>query len=119
MTKISPKHLADMKKFRELWIAKYKDPIETISTSPFGYTMGLVSLLVDALQQAGSTDPDVLMKTFRGGTFDTLQGKFKMTGQKKHGSPVFFGSPGMASILKNGKEVYLGETPITDVDNLP
>ena len=119
VTKISPKHLADLKKFRELWQAKYKDPIETISTSPFGYTMGMVSLLVEGLQEAGSPDPDALMKTFRGGTFDTLQGKFKMTGQKKHGSPVFFGSPGMASILKNGKEVYLGETPITDVDNLP
>jgi hypothetical protein len=25
----------------------------------------------------------------------------------------------MASILKDGKELYLGETPITDVDNLP
>ena len=119
VTKISPKHLADIKKFRELWIAKYKDPIETISTIPFGYTMAQVSFIVDALQQAGSIDPDVLMKTFRGGTFDTLQGKFKMTGQKKHGSPVFFGSPGGASILKDGKEVYLGETPITDVDNLP
>lgn len=119
VTKISPKHLADIKKFRELWQAKYKDPIETISTTPFGYTMSQISLIVDALQQAGTIDPDVLMKTFRGGTFDTLQGKFKMTGQKKHGSPVFFGSPGGASILKDGKEVYLGETPITDVDNLP
>ncbi|MBI4763744.1 MAG: ABC transporter substrate-binding protein [Deltaproteobacteria bacterium] len=119
VTKISPKHLADMKKFRDLWIAKYTDPIETISTIPFGYTMGQLSLIVEALQQAGTTDPDALMKTLRGGTFDSLLGKFKMTGQKKHGSPVFFGSPGMASILKNGKEVYLGETPITDVDNLP
>jgi branched-chain amino acid transport system substrate-binding protein len=119
VTKISPKHLADIKKFRELWQAKYKDPIETISTIPFGYTMAQLSLIVDALQQAGSTDPDVLMKSFRGGTFDTIQGKFKMTGQKKFGSPVFFGSPGGASILKDGKEVYLGETVITDVDNLP
>lgn len=119
VTKISPKHLADMKKFRDLWIAKYTDPIETISTIPFGYTLGQLSLIVEALQQAGTTDPDALMKSLRGGTFDSLMGKFKMTGQKKHGSPVFFGSPGMASILKNGKEVYLGETPITDVDNLP
>ena len=119
LTKISPKHLADAKQFRELWQAKYKEPIETISTSPFGFSMGQISFIVEALQQAGSTDPDVLMKTFRGGTFDTLKGKFKMTGQKKYGSPVFFGSPGMTSILKNGKEVYLGETPITDEDNLP
>jgi ABC-type branched-subunit amino acid transport system substrate-binding protein len=119
VTKVSAKHLADVKKFRELWIAKYKDPIETISTIPFGYMMGQVSLVVEGVQQAGTLDPDSLMKVYRGGTFDTLNGKFTMTGQKKFGSPVFFGTPGMASILKNGKEVYLGETPITDLDNLP
>ena len=78
-----------------------------------------VSLIVDAVQQAGTIDPDGVMKTFKGGTFDTILGKLSMTGTKKYGAPVFLGNPGTASVIKGGKEVYLGEEPMTDLDKLP
>jgi ABC-type branched-subunit amino acid transport system substrate-binding protein len=119
MTKVSARHLADAQKFQEMWLAKYNTPLTEISTNSFGWAMLWVSLIVDAVQQAGTIDPDGVMKTFRGGTFETIIGKLAMTGTKKYGSPVFLGNPCMASVIKGGKEVYLGEVPMTDVDNLP
>jgi hypothetical protein len=119
VTKVSSQQLAVAQKFQDLWLAKYKEPVTDITTLPFGWSLVWGSLIVDAVQQAGTLDPDALMKTFRGGTFDTIMGKFAMTGTKKFGSPVFFGAPCMSSMIKGGKEVYLGEMPMTDVDNLP
>jgi ABC-type branched-subunit amino acid transport system substrate-binding protein len=119
VTKVSSQQLAVAQKFQDLWLAKYKEPVTDTTTLPFGWSLVWGSLIVDAVQQAGTLDPDSLMKTFRGGTFDTITGKFAMTGTKKFGSPVFFGAPCMSSIMRGGKEVYLGEMPMTDVDNLP
>jgi ABC-type branched-subunit amino acid transport system substrate-binding protein len=119
LTKVSDKQLAMAQKFQDLWQAQYNQQITDITTFPFGWPLLWGTLAVDAVQQAGSTDPDVVMKTVRGGTFDTSIGKLTMTGTKKYGSPVFLGNPCAASIIKGGKEVYLGEIPITDVDNLP
>ena len=119
MTKVSAQQLADAQKFQDIWIEKYKIPLTEISTNAIGWPLLWVSLIVDAVQQAGTIDPDGVMKTFKGGTFDTILGKLSMTGTKKYGAPVFLGNPGTASVIKGGKEVYLGEEPMTDLDKLP
>jgi branched-chain amino acid transport system substrate-binding protein len=70
----------------------------------------------EALEQAGTTDPDVVMKTLRGGTFETFLGRYKLTGKRFYGSDVVFGHPCAVCILKGQENVYLGEYPLTDIN---
>ena len=39
----------------------------------------------EVLEQAGTTDPDAVMKTLRGGTFDSFLGRFTLTGKRFYG----------------------------------
>jgi len=71
-----------------------------------------LEILAQAMQKAGSVDdPDKIMKAIRGGTFDTMVGKYTMSGAKTYGSPIVFGNPGLMSELKGGGPVYFGESP--------
>jgi ABC-type branched-subunit amino acid transport system substrate-binding protein len=112
-TKVSQQKIELARQIQTIWEKKYNDPIKM---SAYGWSLHMTSLLIDALQQSGSIDPDVVMKTIRGGTFDTFKGIFTMSGQKLYGSPVFFGSTCMTSIVKGDHEVYLGEYPLTNLD---
>ncbi|MCX6008329.1 MAG: ABC transporter substrate-binding protein [Chloroflexi bacterium] len=70
----------------------------------------------EALEQAGTTDPDVVMRTLRGGTFDTFIGRYKLSGSKYYGSDVVFGHPCAMGITKGKEIVYLGEYPLMNLD---
>ena len=70
----------------------------------------------EALEQAGTTDPDVVMKTLRGGTFETFLGRYKLTGGRFYGSDVVFGHSCAMCISKGQENVYLGEYPLTDIN---
>jgi len=59
------------------------------------------------------------MKTFKGGTFDTILGKLSMTGTKKLRRSGFLGEPRHGLCDQGGKEVYLGEEPMTTSINCP
>lgn len=70
----------------------------------------------ESLQQAGTTDPDVVMRTLRGGTFDTFLGRYTLSGKKYYGSDIVFGHPCAISIVKGRENIYLGEYPLVSVD---
>lgn len=70
----------------------------------------------EALEQAGSTDPDTVMRTLRGGTFDTFFGKYTLSGKKYYKSDVVFGHPCAMGILQGKENIYLGEYPLMNVD---
>jgi hypothetical protein len=71
----------------------------------------------EAVQKAGTTDPDVVMKTVRGGTFDTFFGTYTLSGKKYYGSDVVYGHPICMGTVKGMQQAYLGEFPMTTVDN--
>ncbi|MBN1375891.1 MAG: ABC transporter substrate-binding protein [Dehalococcoidia bacterium] len=70
----------------------------------------------EAVQQAGTTDPDEVMRTIRGGTFDSFFGKYTLSGEQYYGSKVVFGHPVCMGVIKGMETVYLGEYPLTNVD---
>jgi hypothetical protein len=114
-TAISPKYM-DMAK--RMW-ARFKE--QNNNKEPFTGIYGgggalPMSQYFEALEQAGTTDPDVVMKTIRGGTFDSFFGKYKLSGEKYYGSNVVFGHPICMGIIKGMETVYLGEYPLTNVD---
>jgi ABC-type branched-subunit amino acid transport system substrate-binding protein len=81
-----------------------------------GSAINSLGQYLEVLEQAGTTDPDVVMKTLRGGTFDTFLGRYKLTGKRFYGSDVVFGIPCATCILKGKENVYLGEYPLTDIN---
>jgi ABC-type branched-subunit amino acid transport system substrate-binding protein len=109
-TKVNPKFI---KMFREV-----QDMVSKKQGKPFNYTAWTdwgcahMQILAQAMMKAGSVDdPDKIMNAIRGGTFDTMAGKYTMSGAKTYGSPIVFGNPGCISIIKGNKEVYLSENP--------
>jgi ABC-type branched-subunit amino acid transport system substrate-binding protein len=115
-TTVSPKYL-DMAK--RMWDRfkeqnKGKEPFTGIYGGGGALPM---SQYFEAVQQAGTTDPDVVMKTIRGGTFDSFFGKYTLSGEKYYGSKVVFGHPCCMGIIKGMETDYLGEFPLTDVDH--
>ena len=70
----------------------------------------------EACQQAGTTDPDVVMRTIRGGTMDSFFGRYTYSGEKYYGSNVVYGHPCCMGIIKGMDMVYLGEYPLLNVD---
>jgi hypothetical protein len=75
-----------------------------------------LSQYIECAQSIGTTDPDLMMKAFTGGTFDSFQGRYTYSGTKTYGAPVVFGSPCGMGIIKGDEDVYLGEYPLKDAD---
>ena len=83
----------------------------------YGGSAGLsMAQYFEALEKAGTTDPDAVMKVIRGGTFDTFLGRYTLSGKKYYGSDVVFGHPCAMGIIKGNETIYLGEYPLTNVD---
>lgn len=85
---------------------------------PYNYTGWMewipthLQILVQAMQKAKTVDDTAaIMKAIRGGTFDTVSGKYTMSGEKTYGSAVVFGNPGVMSQIQGDKEVYFSESP--------
>ena len=83
---------------------------------PFSMVITHLSQYLECAQKAGTTDPDVMMKTFKGGTFDSFLGRYTYMGTKTYGAPVVFGYPCAMGEIKGDKEVYIGEYPLVDAD---
>ncbi len=89
---------------------------------PYNYTGWIewvpahLQILVQAMQKANTVDDTAaIMKAIRGGTFDTVSGKYTMSGKKTYGAAVVFGNPGVMSQIKGDKEVYFSESPWTPI----
>lgn len=114
-TTVSPKYL-DMAK--RMW-NRFKE--QNNGKEPFTGIYGGGGALpmcqyFEAVQQAGTLDPDVVMKTIRGGTFDTFFGTYTLSGEKYYGSNVVFGHPICMGIIKGMETQYLGEYPLKNID---
>ena len=57
-----------------------------------------------------------MMKTFKGGTFDTFLGTYTFSGTKTYGAPVVFGYPCAMGVIQGDDDVYMGEYPLKDAD---
>jgi hypothetical protein len=111
---VAPKYINMAKRIWDRYRELYKKDMFTGAYG--GSAINSQGQYFEVLEQAGTVDPDVVMKTLRGGTFDTFLGRYKLTGKRFYGSDVVFGHP-CAMGIWNGKEnVYLGEYPLTNVD---
>ncbi|MBN1375894.1 MAG: ABC transporter substrate-binding protein [Dehalococcoidia bacterium] len=70
----------------------------------------------EIIQTAGTIDPDEVMRTARGGTFETFVGKYTLSGKPYYGSDAVFGHPCAMGMIKGKEVVYIGESPLTNVD---
>ena len=118
VTKVEPKWLNMAKQAQTM--ANERTMKETgkpfIYTNWIGWMPNHICILAEAMQKAGTVnDTDAIMKAIRGGTFSTVNGTFTMSGEKTYGSPVLFGTPGALSEIRNGKEIYLFESPMEPV----
>ncbi len=111
---VAPKYLKMTERIRaryrelnnkELWLGAYG-----------GSACNSLGQYLEVVEKAGTTDPDAVMRTCRGGTFDTFLGTYKLTGKRYYGSDCVFGHPCAMGIIKGNEVVYLGEHPVTDVD---
>lgn len=114
-TRVSPKYLAMADRIRAEYKKRNngKEPF----AGAFSVPVNMMGQYLEAVQMAGSIDPDKVMKAFRGGTFETFLGKYTLSGQKNYGSPVVFGYPCAMSVIRGEEQVYIGENPMLDVDN--
>ncbi|MGD0854927.1 MAG: ABC transporter substrate-binding protein [Dehalococcoidia bacterium] len=111
---VAPKYIDMAKRIWNRYRELYKKDMFTGAYG--GSAINSQGQYFEALEQAGTTDPDIVMKTLRGGTFDTFLGRYKLTGKRFYGSDVVFGHP-CAMGIWNGKEnIYLGEYPLTNID---
>jgi len=112
-TKVSQKYLDLTDTITTEYRARFnKEP----SAGAFSTNCNMLSQYFEAVQQAGTIDPDAVMNVFRGGTLDSFVGTYKFSGKKHYGADVVFGYPCCMSIIKGEEQVYLGENPLTDAD---
>lgn len=111
VTPISSEMVTMAERIAERYEEKFGKPMEGMSG--FGYGTGDMSLLFDALKQAGSTDPDKVREVLWGGTFDTFRGTWTMGGQETHNGPIVQGYPCVTSKIEGNKQVYAGEYAYT------
>jgi branched-chain amino acid transport system substrate-binding protein len=112
---VAPRYLDMANRIREEYKKKYdgKEPY----VGAFGVGVTSMGQYLEGLQMAGTTDPDTVMKAFKGGTVETFIGKFTLSGEKAYGSSVVFGYPCGMSIMKGSENIYLNEEPLLDVDH--
>lgn len=113
-TRVSPRYLYMTERIRAEYKKRNngKEPF----VGAFSVPVNMMGQYLEAVQAAGSIDPDRVMKAFRGGTFETFLGKYTLSGEKNYGSPVVFGYPCAMSTIRGEEQVYIGENPMLDVD---
>ncbi len=112
---VAPKYLDMANRIR----AKYKETHQNKEpyVSGCGIGIGTMGHYFEAVQMAGTTDPDKVMGVLRGGTIETFLGKYTLSGSTTYGSPVVVGWPCGMGIIKGSEIVYLGEKTLSDVDH--
>ncbi len=102
------------KRILERYKEKYGKPVD--NHGPFAITFPHFSQYFECAQRIGTTDPDLMMKAIKGGTFDSFLGKYTFGGAKTYGQPIVFGYPCSMGVIKGDEDVYMGEYPLTDAD---
>jgi len=112
---VAPRYLDMANRIR----AKYKETHQNKEPFAGGFGAGSPTMghYLEAVQLAGSTDPDKVMSVLRGGTIETFLGKYTLSGSTTYGSPVVVGYPCGMGIIKGSELVYLNEEPLMDVDH--
>jgi hypothetical protein len=112
---VAPRYLDMANRIR----AKYKETHQNKEPYAGGFSNGAPSMAhyFEAVQMAGTTDPDKVMGVLRGGTIETFLGKYTLSGTVTYGSPVVVGYPCAMGVIKGSEIVYLGENPLWDVDH--
>ncbi|MBN1691397.1 MAG: ABC transporter substrate-binding protein [Dehalococcoidia bacterium] len=112
---VAPKYLDMAIRIRDTFEAKYPD--KELYAGAFGTGVPAMGHYFEAVQMAGTTDPDEVMGVLRGGTLETFLGRYTLSGAETYGSPVVFGFPCAMSIIKGNEIIYLNEEPLWDVDH--
>ena len=112
---VAPRYLDMANRIR----AKYKETHQNKEPFAGGFGAGSPTMghYLEAVQMAGTTDPDKVMSVLRGGTIETMLGKYTLSGSETYGSPVVVGYPCGMGIIKGKELVYLGEKTLLDVDH--
>ena len=105
--KIKPELVQMAQRIAERWEKRFGKPMEGMSG--FGYGVQHMSLLFDALKQAETIETTKVQKVLWGGTFDTILGRYTMTGKKSYNGPIAIGYPCAMSKIVGWKQVYAGE----------
>ena len=113
-TVVAPRYLSMAERIRSKHLEVKGEPISDVGI--FAGAIGQMAQYFEAAGQAGTLDPDVLMKTFKGGTFETFLGKYTLSGQKTYGAPVVFGYPCSMGQIKGKEIIYTSEHPLLDAD---
>ncbi|MBN1376170.1 MAG: ABC transporter substrate-binding protein [Dehalococcoidia bacterium] len=113
--KVAPRYLDMANRIRAI----YKETHEGKEPFAGGFGVGCPTMghYLEAVQVAGTTDPDEVMNVLRGGTIETFLGKYTLSGSETYGSPVVVGYPCGMGIIKGTELVYLNEKPLMDVDH--
>lgn len=111
---VAQKYLDMSQKILDRYNKKFGKPLDNYG--PFSTVITHLSQYFECAQRAGTTDPDIMMTTFKGGTFDTFLGKYTFSGSKTYGAPVVCGYPCAMGVIQGDKDVYMGEYPLMDAD---
>jgi ABC-type branched-subunit amino acid transport system substrate-binding protein len=111
---VAPKYLKMTDKILQRYVEVQGEPLTNYG--PISVCVNQMGQYFEAVQQAGTTDPDKVMNVFRGGTFDTFMGRYTLSGEKTYGSPIVFGYPCAVGQIQGDKVVYIGEFPLMDAD---
>jgi branched-chain amino acid transport system substrate-binding protein len=112
---VAPRYLDMANRIKEAYSTKY--PGQELYAGSFGTGVPAMGHYFEAVQLAGTTDPDKVMGVLRGGTLETFLGKYTLSGSQTYGAPVVFGFPCAMSIVRGNENVYLNEEPLWDVDH--
>ena len=111
---VAQKYLDMTRRIVDRYQVKYGKPIDNYGV--FSMIITHLSQYFECAQSIGSTDPDAMMKAFKGGTFDSFLGRYTFSGTKTYGAPVVFGYPCAMGTIQGDNDVYMGEYPLTDAD---
>jgi len=110
---VAPHMLEMAQRIADRYEEEYGEPMTYMGA--FGYGQQQLALLFEAMKQAGTLDPDIIMDTFRGGTFDTFIGTYTLSGEETYGAALVFGWPNLMSKVEGYEEVYGVEIPILEI----
>ena len=107
---IKPEQRKIMKIIQEKWEQKW--PGDVFEPIAWRYATCL-QILVQAYENAGTLDPDVVRKTLEDGSFETILGACKFTGKKTFGIAHCANLITIAGIVEGKKVKYLGYDRLT------
>ncbi|MHB1421358.1 MAG: ABC transporter substrate-binding protein, partial [Bacillota bacterium] len=107
-TKVAPEIIDLAKKIRD----KHKEMLGEEQAYDGAYAYGLNSMLMyfEAMQAAGTTDPDAVMKQIDGGHFDLFTGSYDMGGKQTYGRAVAAPPTGPMGVVKGTKMELASES---------